>query len=70
MYIPAGWPHVVINLSLSVAVTHNYAPARFAGEIWRALREGGEDEFAERWYAGLQERGRGDLLDVIDETGV
>ena len=25
VYVPAGWPHLVLNLELSVALTHNYA---------------------------------------------
>jgi JmjC domain, hydroxylase len=25
IYVPAGWPHIVLNLELSVAVTENYA---------------------------------------------
>jgi len=65
VYIPAGWPHVVINLELSVAVTHNYASEVFLEEIWGSLCREGEGEFALRWLEGLKANGLDDLVDRI-----
>ena len=47
------WPHLVLNLECTVAVTHNYA-AEF-GPFKRMCVDVVEEEpeFAIRWYAGL-----------------
>ena len=53
VFVPNGWPHLVLNLKLTVAVTHNYA-SEF-GPFERMWREVATDEpqFAKRWYAGV-----------------
>ena len=53
VFVPNGWPHLVLNLKLTVAVTHNYA-SEF-GPFERMWREVATDEspFAKRWYAGM-----------------
>ena len=70
VYIPGGWPHVVINMELSVAVTHNYAADHLLEEIWTALCEEGETDFALRWYNGLKRNNKQALIDRIDKTGI
>ena len=70
VYIPGGWPHVVINLELSVAVTHNYAPNHLLEDIWKSLCSEGEGEFAQRWYDGLVKNSRHELISRIDGTGI
>ena len=61
VFVPAGWPHLVLNLELTVAVTHNYE-AEFGPfqKMWEevALHE---EEFAMRLYSGLRKCGRDDL---------
>ncbi|KAL3797494.1 hypothetical protein HJC23_009858 [Cyclotella cryptica] len=61
VFVPAGWPHLVLNLALTVAVTHNYA-SEF-GPFSRMCEEVSveEPEFAVRWYSGLRKHGRDDL---------
>ena len=34
VFVPAGWAHVVINLEVTVAITHNYADRMHVREIW------------------------------------
>ena len=59
------WPHLVLNLELTVAVTHNYA-SEF-GPFKRMCQDVVEEEpeFAVRWYAGLKENGREDLASCL-----
>jgi histone arginine demethylase JMJD6 len=43
VYVPAGWPHLVLNLELSVAITHNYATEYpSVHELWLAVQCEGE----------------------------
>jgi histone arginine demethylase JMJD6 len=61
VYVPAGWPHLVLNLDLSVAITHNYAteyPSMAA--LWSEINQA-EPALASRFQAAIQ-RTRPDLL--------
>ncbi|KAL7514737.1 hypothetical protein ACHAXN_012057 [Cyclotella atomus] len=62
VFVPAGWPHIVLNLELTVAVTHNYASefGPFDQMMKEVLRD--EPEFAKRWIKGLKKHGRQDLI--------
>lgn len=56
VFVPAGWAHLVINLSLTVAVTHNYACEHGPFErMWQQVVED-EPSFANRWYQGLKQK--------------
>jgi len=62
VYVPAGWPHLVLNLELTVAVTHNYASQHgpFFERMWKEVAND-EPDFALGWYSGLWKAGRDDL---------
>ena len=52
VFVPAGWYHVVVNLTTTFSITHNYASPH-GGEngirrIWREIVQD-EPEFAQRW---------------------
>ena len=70
VFTPAGWPHVVLNLETSVAITHNYATEHGMGGIhalWEEVSQG-EPEFAKEWLTALRV-GRPDLARLIDDNG-
>ena len=55
VFVPNGWPHLVLNLELTVAVTHNYASEKGPFErMWEEVATC-ESDFARRWYAGMME---------------
>ncbi|KAG7354449.1 transcription factor jumonji [Nitzschia inconspicua] len=41
VYVPAGWPHLVLNLEFSTAITHNYATEH---PSWRRIQDAVKDE--------------------------
>ena len=70
VYVPAGWPHLVLNLELTVAVTHNYASeyGPFFDRMWEETARD-EPDFARRWRAGLRKHGRDDLASRAEHRG-
>jgi hypothetical protein len=66
VFVPNGWPHLVLNLELTVAVTHNYASEFGPFErMWRQVQQD-EPVFANKWLAGMKER-RPDLVGIINK---
>lgn len=62
VFVPACWPHLVLNLELTVAVSHNYASEHgpYFDRMWmETVRD--EPDFARRWRMGLRKNGREDL---------
>ena len=66
IYVPAGWPHLVLNLETSVAVTQNYA-TEFPSfqQFWKAVKEEGSLVQQEMLYESLRQS-RPDLLAALD----
>ncbi len=54
VFVPQGWPHIVLNLDDTLAVTHNYVSEH--GKIERVWSECMKHEckFALRWYRQLR----------------
>lgn len=66
VFVPNGWPHLVLNLELTVAVTHNYASEYGPFErMWEEV-QAEETEFSQRWYSGLKIH-RPDLAERISK---
>ena len=56
VFVPAGWLHIVVNVTETLSITHNYA-SPYGGEngiraIWREIVMD-EPIFARRWYKEL-----------------
>lgn len=67
VFVPSSWPHLVLNLCLSVAVTHNYASEYGPFEcMWKEVATE-EPDFCRAWFAGLQEH-RPDLVERIRKS--
>ena len=64
VFVPNGWMHLVLNLELTVAVTHNYASEYGPFErMWQQVASD-EPEFALRWYQSMKEK-RPDLASRV-----
>ena len=48
--MPGGWWHTVLNLDLTVAVTHNYCSSATFPAIWAHARRG-RPKMSARWLA-------------------
>ena len=69
VYVPAGWPHLVLNLDLSVAITHNYATEFPSMErLWEAVVEA-EPDLASLLLQSLESQ-RPELAERIDSSSV
>jgi histone arginine demethylase JMJD6 len=67
VFVPSSWPHLVLNLELVVAVTHNYACEFGPFErMWKEVVTE-EPEFAIDWFEGLMKH-RPDLAQRIRES--
>ena len=69
VFIPAGWPHVVLNLEECYAVTENFASGLHGvEEVERAGREE-EPEFWKTWMRGRGEKIKSPLERTMRSSG-
>ena len=54
VYVPAGWPHLVLNLEFSTAITHNYATEYPSFSRILHATEEEEPEMSVQWKEYLQ----------------
>lgn len=67
MFVPAGWPHVVLNLNLTVAVTQNYVSTATFADAWRHTKRG-RPKMSAKWLATLR-AARPDLAAIAGAAG-
>ncbi|KNE64328.1 hypothetical protein AMAG_09354 [Allomyces macrogynus ATCC 38327] len=57
VYVPGGWHHVVINLSLTVAITQNYCSVANFDQVYLQARAG-RPKMTLRWRATIEAKAR------------
>jgi histone arginine demethylase JMJD6 len=67
VYVPAGWPHLVLNLELSVAITENYATEYPSMDQLRTAVKDAEPALAENLLTVLKMK-RPELIDSFSST--
>lgn len=55
VYVPAGWPHLVLNLEDTVAITQNYASEFPSLPLLRKAVREFEPELYQAWWPRLRE---------------
>jgi histone arginine demethylase JMJD6 len=68
VYVPAGWPHLVLNVApgMTTAITHNYATTFPSLSLLMQEIKAAEPILAERFRTGLQQR-RPELYEQLVE---
>ena len=56
VFVPAGWPHLVINLEFSTAITHNYATEYPSFSRILQATEEEEPVLSSRWKEHLRKK--------------
>jgi len=64
VFVPHGWWHAVLNLDLTIAVTHNYVSTSNFPAVWRHARKG-RPKMSVKWLGALRQQ-RPDLAAVAD----
>jgi hypothetical protein len=67
VYVPAGWPHVVLNLQFSTAITQNYATEYPSWDRLHDAIKTEEPAMYEIWEKALQ-RTRPDLFEITKDN--
>lgn len=64
VFVPHGWWHAVLNLDLTIAVTHNYVSSTNFAAAWQRARKG-RPKMSAKLLAALQQK-RPDLAAKVD----
>lgn len=56
LYVPAGWKHAVLNLTPSVAITHNFLEPAHAANFFRSYRHSAGDKFDALEWQDIENR--------------
>jgi histone arginine demethylase JMJD6 len=64
VFVPGGWWHVVVNLTMSAAVTHNFCSSVNLERVWLKLRQS-RPRLARRLMVELNRRGYRDEVNSI-----
>jgi len=66
IFVPSGWWHSTFNITLSIAITQNFAQTGFFERVAEDLVKD-KDDFYQDFKRELKRVGRNDLLDMLKE---